>query len=122
MNQVHAKLLKIFLLVTLCSAILASTIRPAPAHAQAPQPPLAEAQILITGLAVQPSPATQVVPKNTGTIVTPLLIRPDQADGELPTVPEDAVFLAELRGPAFQTSVPVSARPNEFFTIPPTSS
>ena len=35
-----------------------------PARAQSPQPPLAQAQILITGLAAQPNPATQVVPEN----------------------------------------------------------
>ncbi|MFN8491312.1 MAG: carboxypeptidase regulatory-like domain-containing protein [Caldilineaceae bacterium] len=116
-----AKKLRINLLcVVLLLAILATTpLSVLPARAQSPQPPLAQAQIQITGLEVQPSPASQVVPKNTGTIVSPLLVRPDHTNGELPTLPADALFLAELRGPALSTPLPLSARPNEPFVIPP---
>ena len=88
------------------------------AHAQEPLP-LAEAQIQIVGLKLQPAPATQVVPKNIGTIVTPLLVRADGATGELPPLPEDSFFLAELRGPAFSTPIPLSTPLNGSFAIPP---
>src|SRR5947207_12161531 len=100
------------ILNTLLVALLATFAGIMPARAQSTQPPLAQAQIQITGLEVQPSPVSQVVPKNTGTVVSPLLVRPDHIQGELPTLPADALFLAELRGPALSAPVPLSARPN----------
>ena len=88
------------------------------AHAQEPLP-LAEAQIQIVGLKLQPAPTTPVVPKNIGTIVTPLLVRADGAAGELPPLPEDSFFLAELRGPAFSTPIPLSTPLNGCFAVIP---
>ncbi len=89
------------------------------AQAQEPQPPVAEGEVRFVGLTISPSPATLVVPKNTGTIVTPLLVRSDGITGTLPALPAESVFLAELRGPAFGTPIPVSAPLNGSFTIPP---
>jgi hypothetical protein len=89
-----------------------------PASAQEP-PPLAETEIRIVGLEIQPSPAALVAPKNIGTIVTPLLIRSDGVTGELPALPEDSFYLAQLRGPAFKEPIPVSAPLNGSFPIPP---
>jgi hypothetical protein len=87
--------------------------------AQEPPPPVATDRIEIVGLTIQPAPATLVVPKNVGTFVTPLLIRSDGAGGELPALPEDAVFLAELRGPAFGQPIPISAPLHNPLPIPP---
>ncbi len=111
----HTKLVTAALLLAVLCIALAGVV---PARAQ-DAPPLATDQVRLVGLTIQPSPATLVVPKNTGTIVTPLLIRSDGVTGELPALPETAVFLAELRGPSFKTPIPVSAPLNGSFPIPP---
>src|SRR5688500_18310549 len=79
------------------------------ARAQSPQPPLAQEQILVVGAALHPNPPSQTVPKNTGTGVNPGLVRADQAGGELPPLPDDALVVAELRGPAYNIPIPLSA-------------
>jgi hypothetical protein len=105
-----------FLLLSMVWLTVAGSLT---AHAQDPHPPIAAAEIRLVGLEIQPSPAMLVVPKNTGTIITPLLIRSDGVTGELPALPEDAFFVAELRGPGFKTPVPISAPLNNSFLIPP---
>jgi hypothetical protein len=109
----------LFILSLLALALLAGPFGTRAAQAQEADPPISTGEIEIVGIEPRPQPATQVAPRNTGTIVTPLLVRSDGVlNGELPELPEDAIFLAELRGPAFGTPVALSARPNEPFIIP----
>jgi PKD repeat protein len=82
-------------------------------------PTLAQDQILIVGAGLKPDPAHQTVPKNTGTVVNTSVVQPSVSNGGQPVIPANAVVLAELRGPAFQTPVTLTARPNEPIKIPP---
>ncbi|HXH06729.1 MAG TPA: carboxypeptidase regulatory-like domain-containing protein [Vicinamibacterales bacterium] len=99
-----------------------------PDRLAAQDPPLARAQILITGGGLLVSPAHQVVPRNTATLVQTLVGLPDAgppgtdgADGEAPALelPPDALVVAELVGPSFGAPVPMTVRPGEPFKIPP---
>ncbi|MBX2997112.1 MAG: carboxypeptidase regulatory-like domain-containing protein [Caldilineaceae bacterium] len=115
-RTLYSKTVTFVLLLCVLWTVLAGAI---PAAAQETQPPVAQGEVRFVGLTINPSPATLVVPKNTGTLVTPLLVRSDGVTGTLPALPEDAIFLAELRGPAFGAPIPLSAPLNGSFPIPP---
>ncbi len=89
------------------------------AYAQ-PLPILAQEQILIVGVGLQPhdDDLHQTVPKNIATGVRVLLVQPEGST-DAPAIPSDALVFAELRGPALQTPVTLTARPNEALPIPP---
>src|SRR2546425_13056122 len=87
-------------------------------HAQSPEPPtLAREQILIVPVGLQASPAQQTVPKNTATTVNTLIAQP--AGTGAPTLPADAIVMAQLRGPALRSSVVLPARTNKPIPVPP---
>src|SRR5205823_2614762 len=99
-----------------CAAIFLT--RATLVEAQTPDVPvLAREQILIVPVALQASPAQQTVPKNTATAVNTLLAQPAGAGASL--LPADALVFAQLRGPAFGSPIPLTARPNEPLAIPP---
>lgn len=100
--------------VTIMMALLLALVAGFPvAHALGTQPLVAEAQIQIVGLELQPAPGTQAVPKNTGTTVKLPLVHTDDTAVALPPLPDTSLFPTELRGPSF------SAWRNEPFLIPP---
>ena len=97
---------------------LLSGVSGAPVTAEtADVPVLAREQILIVPVALQASPAQQTVPKNTATAVNVALTQPPGTGTAL--VPTDALLFAQLRGPAFGSPIPLTARPNEPLAIPP---
>src|SRR2546427_6435950 len=97
--------------------VLISVAIVTPAYAQSPDASiLAREQILIVPVALQASPTQQTVPKNTATVVNVALVQPPGAGTAL--VPADALVFAQLRGPAFGTPIPLTARPSEPLAIP----
>jgi hypothetical protein len=99
--------------------VLVCAVCVAVAHAQ-PAPILAQEQILIVGVGLHPhdDDLYQTVPKNIATGVRVLLVQPEGST-DAPAIPTDALVFAELRGPALQTPVTLTARPNEALAIPP---
>jgi hypothetical protein len=119
---------------TLLATLIACAALAIPSRLAAQEdPPLARARILITGGGLLVSPAHQVVPRNTATIVETRVGVPGEStnatdtnggDGTndatpTPELPPDALVVAELVGPAFGTPVAMAVRPGEPFKIPP---
>jgi hypothetical protein len=98
------------------------TMAPVPAGAQpaggGPRV-LGREDILLYGLGLRVEPATQVVPKDIATIVSPFLQAPALPGTTLPPFDPDAEVRATLRGPSLAAPVELSVRPNTPFTIPP---
>ena len=99
--------------------LLAGTVTPALAQVAAPPAPLTQETIYVLGAQLLPDPVTQTVPKHTATGIRMNVVASDPSVGGLPSLPDDAVVRASMRGPAFQTAIELTGLPGQLLMIPP---
>ncbi len=99
--------------------LLAATVTPALAQVASPPAPLTQETIYVLGAQLLPDPIHQTVPKHTATGIRMNVVASDPSVGGLPSLPDDAVVRASMRGPAFQTAIELTGLPGQLLMIPP---